>query len=138
MKCRVWVMVMLCALGLASCGGNPCDAGVPKFPGVAAACDLEIASGPEDGAVVRLEVTGNGQSADIFYGVGASSGTRFDTPLPWVFSARAAPGAVLYVSGWADPGTMDVAVKIVVDGKVLATNAASGENANARATATCC
>lgn len=133
----VWLL-LVCAALLTSCGGNPCEAGNPKFPGGPVGCQLETAAGPEDGAIVRMEVTGTGPTVDIFYGLGASGGTQFAVPLPWVFSGRAASGSSLYVSAWTSAAAANVAVKIVVDGKAVAEDAASGANANARATATCC
>lgn len=126
------------ALGLAACGGDPCNAGKSVFTGqLPAACTSTATPTPASGLVLR--VNGTASSADISYISPAATARADDVGLPWTITIPAASGDFIALTASAQGSdSRELTVAILYNGAVLQQSTGRGTLPFASITATCC
>jgi hypothetical protein len=139
------IALVLSAIAMAGCGGDPCLAGKSVFTGqLPAQCSGTTSQGDapesaEDQKPVVYTVAGTATNATISYRhTGGSWSDVSGVTLPWSFAFGAPAGATLYVSAYNDGAPATITVAIAVDGVTVQSVTASGAAAIARVSATCC
>lgn len=127
-------------VGLAACGGDPCNAGKSVFTGQwPAACAAATGSTPVAASGLVLRVEGTSAAADVYYVTPAATADAANVPLPWSAALPAATGdSITLLASQATGQTGGITATVTYNGKVLQQSSGSGSSALARVTVTCC